>query len=142
MRLEFSSVAISFFIHATEDEARLLSNVSSKIGLAGQELKSDVIAGHFGNKITSGKAHGTGMNAQKIASFILANLSPGGKSKLLKELDKSMDEHDALYLRIDRQLIDEYLSLSDQEPIRIKLKPKSRAGGRETLKKGYIELIK
>ncbi len=53
-----------------------------------------------------------------------------------------MDEHDALYLRIDRQSIDRELVISDEEPIRVKLKPKFRVGGRASMKEGYGEMIR
>jgi RNA binding exosome subunit len=142
LRLEFSSVTVSFFLHATEDHERLLGGVSSRLGLDRNTLELEEMEGHFGNKIVTAKAHVTGRNAQRLAAFILANISSSSRSKLLSEFDRSMDEHDALYLRIDRQSLESEISFSDQEPIRVKIKPKYRAGGRGAMKEAYRELIK
>jgi len=142
MRIEFASVTVSFFIHATEDSERLLSIVSEDLGVAREELQTENIVGHYGNAIVSVKAHIIGRGAQGVATLILRSLSEGAKKQVLLELEKSMDEHDALYLRIDRQSIDRELVISDEEPIRVKLKPKFRAGGRASMREGYEEMIR
>lgn len=140
MRPEFSSVTISFFIHSTEDRERLLTSVSARLRLATEELEIEEVEGHFGNRIVSVKAHITGRRAQDIASNMLTNLSKRAKNQTLADLGRSIDEHDSLYLRLDRQTIDGAIALSDQEPVRVKLKPKFRES-RESMREGYKELI-
>ena len=140
MRPEFSSVTVSFFMHSTEDRERLLSSVSARLGLAKADLETGEMQGHFGNEIVSVKANITGTRGQDVASDMLMYLSKRAKTQTLADLGKSIDEHDALYLRIDRQEIDKEIAISDQEPIRIKLKPKIR-GSRQSMREGYRELI-
>ena len=140
MHAEFSSVTVSFFVHSTEDRERLLSSVSDRFGLKMEVLETEEVEGHYGNKILSVKAHITGRMAQDIASNLLSNLSSRAKTQILAELGKSIDEHDAFYLRIDRQSIDREIALSDREPIRVKLKPKFR-GSSESMRGRYRELI-
>lgn len=140
MRPEFSSVTISFFIHSTEDRERLLTSVSARLRLATEELEIEEVEGHFGNRIVSVKAHITGRRAQDIASNMLTNLSKRAKNQTLADLGRSIDEHDSLYLRLDRQTIEGAIALSDQEPVRVKLKPKFRES-RESMREGYKELI-
>lgn len=118
----------------------MLSSVSAKLGLAKTDFELGEVQGHFGNKIVTVKAHVTGTRAQDIASDMLMNLSKGARAQTLEDLGKTIDEHDALYLRIDRQSIDWVIALSDQEPIRVKLKPKIR-GSRKSMREGYKELI-
>lgn len=142
LTVEFASITISFFIHSTEDSGRLLSNVTQKLGLATGELQCQNVEGYYGNEIISAKAHVIGKRAQEVATKLLGDLSPGAKKKVIEELDRSMDEHDALYLRIDRQVIDKEIATSDEEPIRIKLKPKFRVGGHNSMRESYEELIK
>jgi len=140
--MDFSSITVSFFIHSTEDEERLLNLVQSKLGLESEEVSKERIAGHFGNEIVSVKAHVIGSRAQVVATQIFGSLSKLARTSIREELEKSLDEHDALYLRLDRQsLLESSISLSDEEPIRIKLKPKSRGGGRQLVRLGYQELI-
>ena len=141
MPVEFASVTVSFFIHATEDAQRLLSTVSDRLGLAEEELQQETVEGYHGNAIISAKAHVVGKRAQQIVTLLLRNLSQKAKEKIASELDKSIDEHDSLYLRLDRQSMENGLDISDEEPIRVKLKPKFRVGGRNSMKESYMEMI-
>jgi len=140
--LEFSSVTVTFFVHSTEDEARLLEAVLVRLDIQEEEMSKEKILGYFGNEIVSVKAHVLGQRAQAVSDSIFRSLSKTARSLLLSEMERSLDEHDSLYLRLDRQsLSDPEISLSDEEPIRVKLKPKSRFGGRSSMKKQYEELI-
>ncbi|HYB03861.1 MAG TPA: RNA-binding domain-containing protein, partial [Nitrososphaerales archaeon] len=133
---------ISFFIHSTEDEEQLMKLVRDRLGLDPPEISEEKIIGHFGNEILSVKAHVIGPRAQSIAGQILRQLSSAARASIRGEMEKSLDEHDSLYFRLDRQSLHEPLiSLSDEEPIRIKLKPKSRSGGRKAMKAEYEELF-
>jgi RNA binding exosome subunit len=141
--LEFSSVTFAFLVHATEDHERLMKLVKETLGIDGSEITTEKIQGYFGNDILSVKAHVIGPRAQLIIHGILSSLSKSSRSILISELDKSIDEHDSLYLRIDRQMLETgEIFLSDEEPIRVKIKPKKRFGGHQFMKQEYEELIK
>ena len=140
--LDFSSVTVSFFVHSTEDEDRLMELVKNRLGIDETEITEEKITGYFGNEMTSVRAHIIGKRAQVVASQIFELLSKPARVTILSEIEKSLDEHDSLYLRLDRQsLKDDFLSVSDEEPIRIKLKPKNRFGGRVSMMQEYKELI-
>jgi RNA binding exosome subunit len=140
--LEFSSVTISFFIHSTEDKDRLLRDVRERLGVEDADLLEEKITGHFGNEITSVRAHIIGERAQEVVQGIVDSLSRLSKDLMRVEIEKSLDEHDSLYLRLDRQTLEEKaIALSDEEPIRVKLKPKRRNGGREAMKAQYLEML-
>ena len=142
MVVEFSSVTISFLIQATEDEARLLDQVSNQLQLSRENFSVEPMEGHFGNRITVAKAHITGTEADRVTTVLMSSLSQQAKKTLVSELEKSLDEHDALYLRLDRQSLgSEWIGLSDEEPIRVKLKPRIRVGGRRSMMEQYTELI-
>ena len=105
-------------------------------------MTKEKILGYYGNEMLSVKAHIIGGRAQEVAHLLLNSLSKNAKSLLISEIEKSMDEHDSLYLRLDRQsLNDQNISFADEEPIRIKLKPKGRFGGRASMKQEYVDLI-
>lgn len=140
--MEFSSITISFFIHSTEDDERLMNLVRERFGLEDSEISREKIVGHFGNEMISVRAHVIGPKSQALAIQIANLLSKSARTFMRAEIEKSLDEHDSLFLRLDRQALQEpFVSLSDEEPIRIKLKPKSRSGGRESMMKQYMELI-
>jgi len=141
--MDFSSVTLSFFVHSTEDGDRLLEEIRRRIELKDDEISREIITGYFGNEIISVKARIIGERAQSIAVRILSLLSKTARSEMRTEIEKSLDEHDSLYLRLDRQTLwDSSLSISDQEPLRIKLKPRTRSGGRISMKEQYEELLK
>jgi RNA binding exosome subunit len=142
MRVEFASVTISFFIHSTEDETLVEQEVSQTFGLHPGEVSFDKVQGHFGNQMLFAKAHLTGTRAAAVSAVILGKLSERAKSQLEAEIERSTDEHDALYLRLDRQSLSDGLGISDEEPLRVKLKPKVRAGGRGAMIEAYKEMLK
>jgi RNA binding exosome subunit len=141
--LDFSSVSVSLLVHATEDYDELMKMVKGSLGLEEEEVSAEKIKGYFGNEIVSVKVHVIGLRAKAVGGQIFSRLSKNARSLLLSELEKSMDEHDSLYFRVDRQTLGSgQIELSDEEPIRVKIKPRSRYGGREFMKKQFTELIK
>lgn len=138
---EFASVTISFFVHATEDEPRLIELVSRELGVPQSEMQIEPLKGHYGNALTSVRAHVIGRAAGEISKYILTTLDVETKRALSREIDRNMDEHEALYIRLDRQLLSRRFTLGYDEPIRIKLKPKNRFGERGTVRETYRELL-
>jgi RNA binding exosome subunit len=138
---DFASVTLSFLIHATEDESRLLRQVSSSFGVPQEKIQLEVLEGYYGNYLRLAKIHVTGKEANILSDSIFVRLDRESRRALLLELEKSVDQHDSLYLRIDRQLLGERLTLGSEEPIRIKLKPKNRHGNRISVRNRYRELL-
>lgn len=141
-QIELSSITISFFVHATEDIERILLDLSNTFGLKETDIACESVEGHFGNLITLIKVHVIGERSMLVARCLTSHLSKCAKSNIMSELRISMDQHDSLYLRFDRQTLHRQLELDDDEPIRIKLKPKFRLADRSTIMKAYTELLK
>ena len=142
MQVQFSSVTISFFIHSTEDTERLIDEVSQGLALETSDMSRDELEAHNGNQLIFAKAHLTGNRANVVVETISKRLSASARRQLLDVLENSMDEHDALFLRLDRQLIAKELDFGEEEPIRVKIKPKFRQGGRQSMKESYAEALK
>jgi RNA-binding protein len=121
-QIEFASVTISFFIHATEDKERLVGEISKALSLDPSEFSFESLEGHYGNPLTKAKAHIIGERAKGLSRKIIDSLSSASKQDLLSSIEKHVDEHGDLYLRLDRQSLRHGLSLGDDEPVRIKLK--------------------
>lgn len=139
--LDFSSVTLSFFVHATEDEERLKATVLGSFKISDQDTTRKDLAGHYGNRLAYVKAHIIGERASEISRMILSRLDQSCKPSLISELEKYLDEHDALYLRLDRQEMPGRFILGEDEPIRIKLKPKVRMRDRKSMIEAYAEMI-
>jgi RNA binding exosome subunit len=142
MQMQFSSVAISFFIQSTEDTERLVNEVAQALKLELNELSKEELEGHNGNQLFLVKAHLTSKRANEVVETIAKGLSALARRQLRDILENSMDEHDALFLRFDRQSITQRLYLGEEEPIRVKIKPRFRQGGRQAMIDSYTEALK
>ena len=142
MELEFASITISFLIHSTEDANRLNSEVCASFSLDSSEISSEGLNGHYGNELRLAKAHLIGKRARETAKRIRDSLSDSSRGQVSRDFNNSIDEHDALYLRLDRQtLYSGSLTLSDEEPIRVRMKPRIRTGGHESMKLAYHRVL-
>lgn len=119
----------------------MVASICAALGLEESEFRYDKIHGHFGNEMKFAIAHLTGKRANDVSAQIFSCLSASAKKALAARLEQSVDEHDALFLRLDRQTIERNLSISDEEPVRVKLKPKTRAGGRSKMIEFYREKL-
>ncbi len=137
----FASVTISFLIHSTEDVQSLVELVSRKLQLPENAFELHQLEGHYGNSLHYASAHITGDLADLVSVSIFSSLDEKSKESLAMNLDSNLDEHDALYVRLDRQSLNQRLTLGSEEPIRIKFKPSSRRGGRDLVREQYEDLL-
>jgi RNA binding exosome subunit len=121
---EVQSVEVSCFIQATEDEARVIGSVMKHLEIA-QEPELEPLEGHFGNRILHARWHLTGEEAWKSARALAAFLGSDGRGELKKNLRSYLDEHGALYLRLNKQtLVSGAGVVADADPVRVKVKPR------------------
>ncbi|MEM2955708.1 MAG: RNA-binding domain-containing protein [Nitrososphaerales archaeon] len=124
--MEFSSIEITWMIHATEEGEKVVKKIVELLHLSNYDVKSFNLEGHFGNPILLYKARLIGAEASKFVHVLFSSLSDTDKKILERELSKHLDEHGAFYIRIDKQLLCEgKIELSEKDAIKIKLKPKN-----------------
>jgi RNA binding exosome subunit len=113
---------VSFLVHSTEDQARIEAVVVAQLGLQGEATREEML-GHFGNRIIRTRLHLTGEEAERALSVILSRMSPAVKRRLRDEMERHLDQHSALYVRLDKQgLFEGRLELADSDPVRIRVK--------------------
>jgi RNA binding exosome subunit len=118
------SLEVSYLVHATEDAGKIGSAVASFLGDIG-EPKAEEMEGHFGNAITRIIYHLTGENAQRAFAELISKMDPSLKRRLRGEVGEHLDEHSALYLRLNKQrLLAGVLELTDADPVRLRVKPR------------------
>lgn len=129
MKSLIQSMEVSYFIHATEERLRVDDAVASLIG-AQDEPSEVVVEGHFGNPIVMASFRLSGEQAQSAASALFSKMPPDVREGLRRNLGDHMDEHSALYLRLDKQsLVAGEVALTDSDPVRVKVKPRLHALG-------------
>jgi len=126
--MKFSSVEITWMIHATEDGEKVVKKMLELFPLSYDNMKSFNLEGHFGNPVLLYKARLTGDKASKFVDTLFSSLRDIDKKVLESELSEHLDEHGDFYIRIDKQLLCEgKIGLSEKDAIRIKLKSKSNS---------------
>ena len=124
MKGPIQSVEVSYLVHATEDMQKLDSSVGGLFPERG-EVVVEELAGHFGNRIASVKERFTGDEAEAAFKGLTSRLSPQVRKEIRDGMGTYMDEHSALYLRLDKQgVVDGRLSLGSGDSVHVKVKPR------------------
>lgn len=112
------------FLHATEDEAKTLESVGKVMSIESQPAREE-LQGHFGNGIVRVTYHLVAEEADRVFSAMASRLAPGLKLELRENLAANLDEHSALYLRFDKQLlIGGAFGFAAADPVRVRVKPR------------------
>ena len=141
MRSPVQSVEVSYLVHSTEDVAIIASAVEKAIG-ARPEARVTELEGYYGNRILHVSYFLTGEEAASAFSSLTAMLSREEKTRILGELGSLMDEHSALYLRLNKgELVSGKGSLGTGETVRVKVKPRlfQMSGGAEEFYRRALE---
>jgi len=140
LKSSIQSLEVSFLVHATEDETKIGKAVASVLEFEG-EPKRDEMEGHFGNSIVRVSYHLTGEEAQGAFGKLVSKMEPALRKRLRGDVGERLDEHSALYLRLDKQcLMEGRVELADADPIRIRVKPRlyTAKGGARALFVGFL----
>jgi RNA-binding protein len=120
------SLELSYFLQATEDEDRVEGAVRSLLG-AEIVTQRQELEGHHGNKIVWIRHHLVGEQAAAVLRELVSHLEEDETKMILAQLGQTLDEHNALYLRLSKQVLLKQgrLVLASSDPIRVKVKPRS-----------------
>jgi RNA binding exosome subunit len=118
------SVEVTYFVHATEDSARLRRAVADLVGSENMPLE-ERLEGHFGNEILRVRLHLTGDEAESGFEKLASRIPIDVIKQVLADLPSHVDEHSALFLRFDKQsLVRGSVALGSSDPVRVKVKPR------------------
>jgi RNA binding exosome subunit len=110
----------------TEDEEKVRRAVAAMVGGELPEERQEA-EGHHGNKIVWVRLHLTGDEAEAALRQIVTRIDPDERRAILGDLGAITDEHNALYIRLSKQVLVMRGSavLASSDPIRVKVKPRS-----------------
>jgi len=129
--IETKKAEVDFFIHATEDEEKVLKAVKEGLGIS-KEAEISRLYGHYGNPILRVRFTFKKEEADELLRRILQNLKEGDKNAILLDLDMSVDDSGRFFLRLDKQkLVEGGFMVGKRDPIRIMFLIK---GGKERAK--------
>jgi RNA binding exosome subunit len=124
MKGPIQAVEVSYLVQATEDLEGIDEHVKSALGIeSGREEFQ--LEGHFGNPLSRVCYHLLGEEADRVVGVLARGLTAGARRELAQTLQKSVDEHSSLYLRLDKQqLMRGKIVPGTSDPIRVKIKPR------------------
>ena len=126
MKSEVQSLEVSYFLQATEDEEKVRRAVATLLGREAPAERQEA-EGHFGNVIVWVRHHLTGDEAETALRQVVAHLGEDERKTILEGLGAAMDEHNALYIRLSKQVLvmNGNAALTSSDPIRVRVKPRS-----------------
>lgn len=134
MKGPVQSVEVTFLLHATEDQAKVSESVGRLLSV-GAAPEVEELEGHFGNKIVRVRYHLTGAEASSAVASLAARMPAALKDELRDKVEEMVDEHSALFLRLNKQrLVEGVLEEGTEDPVRIRVKPRVfllRGGAKE-----------
>jgi len=124
MKGAIQSLAVSYFLHATEDGDRVSSAVAALTG-SDAPFEEDVVSGHFGNSIRRVDLHLHGEEAAMALERLVASLPSSVRASIAHEIDNYVDEHSSLFLRLDKQkLVLGQVAMGTDDVVWLKVKPR------------------
>jgi RNA binding exosome subunit len=124
VKSQIQAVEVAYFVHVTEDPEKLGKAVAALVGLAPTQ-DGEPLEGHFGNRIIVMKIRAVGDEAESAARRVFASMPREMKREILSGLGSFVDEHSALFLRFDKQLLVQgRLAMGSGDPVRVKVKPR------------------
>jgi len=133
MEFPFRNAVVSTFVHATEDEQRVLSALRTLLPEK-VEVRRSKLKGHHGNPIVNLEAKvGQRKLLRETWQRVLAKLHAGELEKLGKIVPERIDGNCFFYLRFDKQLAHAgELALTDSgDAVRLRLKVAAYPAKRE-----------
>jgi RNA binding exosome subunit len=116
---------MSFSVHATEDENKLLGILKNNFGIEESAFSKTVFEGYHGNPISRYNATITDDLAQNIFNIIFQKLSSNDKKKLLEDISQNIDSTKALYVRLDKSsLFEDHFRINESNTFHFKFKPR------------------
>jgi len=138
------SVQISTIAHATDDLDKVQVALSSLLpdSLKAREVFTRrYVQGHHGNSIVTFEARLTKpKEVDQFAHYFAKQLTKHGKLLIQRNLDVHSDDQGNLYIRLDKQqAFRGTLELSDEDPVRVKLKFSRLRGEVRELMSNFLE---
>ena len=140
-KLDFRTIEITIVIHETENIDKFLSHLLEIFGLSDTDFSIKKTEGHHGNIIQLIRAHLIRDRVPEITHKILSSINVTDLKTINNNLLYYLDDKFTLYLRFNKQdIIDNVLTLSYDDSVRIKMKPKIKLNKDKAIA-SYKELL-
>ena len=96
-------VDVSLYLHATEDEDKVVESLGRVLGIGRDELVMDRTSGHHGNPVVIVRATLVEEKAMDVLRELVARMDEVERERLSRSLEDIIDERGRIYIRLDKQ---------------------------------------
>lgn len=96
-------VDVSLYLHATEDEDKVLDSLDRILGIGRDEVVMDRTSGHHGNPVIIVRATLVDEEAVEVLRELVAHMDDVERERLNRSLEDIIDERGRIYIRLDKQ---------------------------------------
>ncbi len=103
MRRPGLRLEVSLYLHATEDEEKVMRSVEEALGIPRSDFYVSRASGHYGNPVTIFRAILEGERALEALGRLVARMDEGERRALGHYAREAVDERGRVYIRLDKQ---------------------------------------
>ena len=96
-------VDVSLYLHATEDEDKVLASLCRILGIGRDEMAMNRTSGHHGNPVIIVRATLVEEKAIEVLRELVAHMDDVERERLNRSLEDIIDERGRIYIRLDKQ---------------------------------------
>ena len=138
------SLVVRVYVHATEDEAKVLEalrNVAPLDHIEEAEVEVEEYEGHYGNPIKVYTFKLRGQAARRVAQEIISKMSSLDRSQVASSLEERVDRSGTLHIRLSKQeaLQGRVILYESDDVIKVEI---GYTGGRRRAVEEYREMLK
>ncbi|MEM3637997.1 MAG: RNA-binding domain-containing protein [Conexivisphaerales archaeon] len=123
MNPAIDSAQLSFYLHATEDEEKVLKALGEMLKIDRERLERRRLEGHFGNVIISYTARLRGDEAAELWSRVIDGMNSLDRDELRRSLEERLEDNLRLHLRLDKQaLVLGKIRLAESDPVKLEFR--------------------
>lgn len=121
MYTDLARAEVSFHLHATEDEKKVIDAICKVFKLDNIKLEKTRMQGHFGNIIVAYSMLLNEKDASKLWNTIIKSLHAADREELKRSFDKRLEDNLHLHIRLDKQaIVLGEVKLGESDPIKVR----------------------
>jgi len=123
MKSGIDSAEVSFYLHATEDEEKVLRAISEVLQISKERLEKRKLEGHFSNVIISFSSSLKGGDASDLWKRVMQSLNAVDKEDLKRNFADRLEDNNRFHIRLDKQaIVLGRIRLGESDPVKIEFK--------------------
>jgi RNA binding exosome subunit len=123
MKPGLDSAELSFYLHATEDEEKVLRAVCNLLQISRDSLERRRLEGHFGNVILSFTSVLKGEDASNLWKIVMQSLNSVDKEDIRRNFSERLENGKHFHIRLSKQaMVLGQVRLGESDPVKLEFR--------------------